>query len=145
MESERTATTRRRFLGTAAGATGAVLATSVLRPSQAAAAVPIDAGNLSSAGTRTFAAASVALELESVSQGFLKSADGADTFADVIVAADGTKHIGSPKVDDLKIVAGFGLNLDFCEWVVGFVGGNAPATMARSFSVRIGRKHERGL
>ena len=117
--------TRRRLLGVAAGATGVALAATVLHPAQAAAAVPGAGPGVSSAGGggRSFSGGKTALELSGVSQGFLRSADGGDTFADVTVEAGGLKHIGPPKLEDFSLEFGFGLGLDLYLWIVGAVGG----------------------
>ena len=117
--------TRRRLLGVAAGATGVALATTVFHPAQAAAAIPGAGSSTQSAGggPRSFSGGRTALELGGVSQGYLRSADGGDTFADVTVGEGGLKQIGAPKLDDFSVEFGFGLGLDFYLWIVGAVGG----------------------
>ena len=65
-------------------------------------------------GTRSFAAGRFALELDGVSCGFLKAADGGDLSADVISEPGGPagfakKHIGQPKYEDFELQAGFDL------------------------------------
>ena len=127
MESNLTATsTRRRLLGVAAGATGAALATTVLHPAQAAAASPGAGPSTRSAGggVRGTTAGLFALELGTVQQGFLRGADGGDTFADVILVG-GQKHISSPvRYDDFSINFGFGMGPELERWVVDSVGQN---------------------
>ncbi len=128
MANDQTATsTRRRFLGTAAGATGVAVAATVWPAQAAAAALPGEGSRaLPAGGGQSFTGGSVGLELDGVAQGFLRSADGGDTFADVIADAGdqiGHKHIGNPKYEDFSLMFGFGLSLDFYSWVVGMVGG----------------------
>ena len=117
--------TRRRLLGVAAGATGVALAATVLHPAQAAAAVPGVGPSTRSAGggPQSFSGGRTALELGGVSQGYVRSADGGDAFADVIVEAGGLKHLGLPKLEDFSVEFGFDLGLDFYLWIVGAVGG----------------------
>ena len=122
MQSNLTATsTRRRLLGVAAGATGVALATTVLHPAQAAAAMPGAGPSTRSAGTvRGATAGPFALELGTVQQGILGSADGGDTFAEVIPPPypGGLKQIGPVRYDDFSINFGFGMGPEFERWVV---------------------------
>ena len=73
-------------------------------------------------GTRSFAAGRFALELDGVSCGFLKAADGGDLSADVISEPGGPagfakKHIGQPKYEDFELQAGFDLAKPFYDWI----------------------------
>ena len=126
MNSDLTATsTRRRLLGVAAGATGVALAATVLHPAQAAAATPGGGPSTASAGgvRGTTSSGLFADELGTVQQGFLRGADGGDTYADV-VRVGGQKHIGPIKYDDFSINFGFGMGQEFERWVVEAVAQN---------------------
>ncbi len=123
MNEERT-TSRRRFLGTAAGATGVALAAAVWRPAQAAAAIPDTGRGVESptAVERTFRAGVFQLNLDRVDAGLLKAQDGGDAYAEVINEETGAttftkKHIGAPKYDDFTIRFGFGMNKAIYDWI----------------------------
>jgi len=132
MTSDQTTTsTRRRLLGTAAGATGLALAATALRASPAVAMVPGTVSNMPSAGGgRSFTGGRVGLDVQGVAQGFLKSADGGDTYADVIATPiDGggfDKQLGQVKYEEFSLEFGFGMGIDFNTWVVNSTGGSQP-------------------
>jgi phage tail-like protein len=74
------------------------------------------------AGTRTIAAGNFALNLDGVTCGFVKSAEGGDAYADVVTITDGAshvtqKHIGGVKYDDIDLSIGFGLGQDVYDWI----------------------------
>jgi phage tail-like protein len=74
------------------------------------------------AGTRSFAAGSFALNLDGVTCGFVKSAEGGDAYADVVTVTDGAshvtqKHIGNVKYGDIDLSIGFGLGQDVYDWI----------------------------
>ncbi len=120
--NERT-TTRRRFLGTAAGATGVALGAAVWGANQAAAAaVPGEATQRLMADKRSFVAGNFTLELDGVSAGFLKDADGGHAYSDVVVEKLGPdhiarKHIGGVKYEDITVNAGLGMSKAFYDWI----------------------------
>ena len=112
-------TSRRSFLGTAAGLTGVALATGAWRPA---------AGPSEAAATRSsFAVGNFALELDGTSAGFLKSVDGGSIYADV-VETTGTpaakKHIGSPKYEDFSLQVGFSMSKAVYDWIDSTWTGN---------------------
>jgi len=74
-----TNTSRRRFLGTAAGLTGAALATGAWRQSPEGAT-----GNAAGGGGRTFSAGGAELQLGTTNMGALRSVEG------------GWVHLGAP-------------------------------------------------
>ncbi|HKC92055.1 MAG TPA: twin-arginine translocation signal domain-containing protein, partial [Candidatus Limnocylindria bacterium] len=76
-------TTRRRFIGTAAGATGVALAAAVW-PSKADAAMPPAGPTTAAATTRAFAAGVFALDLGGTSAGSLHGVDGGSAYSDVV-------------------------------------------------------------
>jgi phage tail-like protein len=87
------------------------------------------------AGTRTFAAGTFALNLDGVTCGFVKSAEGGDAYADVVEITDGAslvtqKHIGGVKYDDIDLSIGFGLAQDVYDWIA--------ATWKRDYSRKDG-------
>jgi len=116
-------TSRRRFLGTAAGATGVALGAAVWGAGQAAAAaIPGEATQKLMAGGRTFSAGKFALEIGTASAGFLEDADGGQAFSDVVVEKLGTdniqhKHLAGVKYEDIAVTAGFGLEKTFYDWI----------------------------
>ncbi|MDP9280836.1 MAG: phage tail protein [Chloroflexota bacterium] len=122
MNEERT-TSRRRFLGTAAGATGVALAAAAWKPAQAAAAVPdIGQGTQSpTAVERRFRPGVFQLNLGGTSAGFLKAIDGGDAYADVITIQPSTgfpvKQIANVKFDDFAVQLDFGMNKLVYDWI----------------------------
>jgi hypothetical protein len=123
MNEERT-TSRRRFLGTAAGATGVALAAAAWKPAQAAAAVPGTGHGTQSptAVERRFRPGVFALTLSGTSAGFLKAIDGGDAYAEVVTIQQGsggfpTKQITNVKFDDFAVQLGFGMNNAVYDWI----------------------------
>lgn len=123
MEADRSgATSRRRFLGTAAGATGVALASVAWRGGEAAAAVPPDATAATRAEVRSYVAGNYALVLDGVSAGFVKSVEGGSAVADVIEEAAGpdgftSKHIGQVKYEDFRMQIGFSMSKAVYDWI----------------------------
>ena len=123
MNEERT-TSRRRFLGTAAGATGVALAAAAWKPTQAAAAVP-DTGQGTQSPTaveRQFRPGFFALTLEGAGAGILKAIDGGDAYAEVVTINTGdggfpVKSIANVKYDDFALQLGFGMATAFYDWI----------------------------
>ena len=124
MEEQNSGTTsRRRFLGTAAGATGVALAAVAWKPAQAAAAIP-DQGprQPSPISGRSFVSGNFSLALEGTNVGVLKSVDGGGATADVItesVGEDGYahKHIGNVKYEEFSMQLGFGMQKAVYDWI----------------------------
>lgn len=123
MNEDRT-TSRRRFLGTAAGATGIALAATAWKPAQAAAAVPDRAPGTRSptAVERRFRPGVFQLNLGGTNAGLLKAVDGGDAYADVITIQPGgvgfsTKQIANVKYDDFALQLGFGMNKPVYDWI----------------------------
>ena len=123
MNEERT-TSRRRFLGTAAGATGVALAAAAWTPTQAAAAVP-DTGQGTQSPTaveRRFRPGVFALTLSGAGAGFLKAIDGGDAHGEVITIPSGSggfpnKTISNLRYDDFALQLGFGMTKAVYDWI----------------------------
>ncbi|MEP6695117.1 MAG: phage tail protein [Chloroflexota bacterium] len=124
MYDQRT-TSRRRFLGTAAGATGVALAASAWKPAQAAAAIPDTGRGTQSPLDRrtTFRSGVFQLNLEGINAGILKSEDGGDAYAEVISVRPGgtstfaSKSISNFKYDRFDVQLGFGMNKAMYDWI----------------------------
>jgi phage tail-like protein len=126
---------RRRFLGGAAGTAGVAMALLNWRGTEAAAATinegtsrelaarPLPGATFRSpAAPRTFTAGKFQLDLGGVSAGFLKGAEGGYATSDVVVEKLGPdhinrKHIGGVKYEDVELNAGTGMSKNFYEWV----------------------------
>ena len=115
-------TSRRRFLGTAAGATGVALAAAAWKPAQAAAAIP-DHGPRVASPIRSFVSGHFSLELGGVNAGFLKSVDGGGATADVIKEQPTSterfsrKHLGNVKYEEFSMQLGFGMTKAVYDWI----------------------------
>jgi phage tail-like protein len=147
MDGERATTSRRRFLGTAAGATGVALGAAALGGGRAAAAVAAQTAAPANAapaaiGPRAYSAGHFALELDQALAGFLKNIDGGGVKADVIELQSGTgesfKHIANIKYEDIAIDIGFSLGKPMYDWITAswnkqFVRKNG-AIVAADFS-----------
>lgn len=119
---DETTTSRRRFLGTAAGATGVAIASTVWNASQAAAALLPSEREVAPADVRSYVAGSYFLNLDNVKCGFLKSVDGGSAYADVINEQIGPsaftrKHIGQPKYEDFSLRIGFSMSKAVYDWI----------------------------
>lgn len=115
-------TSRRRFLGTAAGATGVALAAAAWKPAQAAAAIPDQSPRVASPIQRSYVSGHFALEIGTVQAGFLKSVDGGGATADVIVETVGEdryahKHLGNVKYEEFTMQMGFSMNKAVYDWI----------------------------
>lgn len=116
-------TTRRRFLGTAAGATGVAITAAVWGAGAADAAVANETGARPlQAEKRGFTGGRYALDIGGLKQGWLDSADGGFAFSDVVNEKVGTdhivkKHIGGVKYEDITVNAGAGMSKAFYDWI----------------------------
>lgn len=125
MEEQSSGTTsRRRFLGTAAGATGVALAAAAWKPAQAAAAIPSQGPRQQSPiQGRSYVSGHFGLELDGVQAGFLKSVDGGGATADVITEQpSGTerfshKHLGNVKYEEFSMQFGFSMTKAVYDWI----------------------------
>ncbi|HET7700516.1 MAG TPA: phage tail protein [Candidatus Limnocylindria bacterium] len=122
MDETKSTTSRRRFLGTAAGATGVAIASTVWNASQAAAALVPNAREATPADARTFVGGRFFFNLDGVKCGFLKSVEGGNTYADVVTQQVGAtgfakKHIGQPKYEDLTLQIGFSMSKAVYDWI----------------------------
>ena len=119
------ATTRRRFLGTAAGATGVALASVAWPAGQAAAAVPeTDRAPASPIGgdKRGYTAGKFAFEFGGAAAEWVHSAEGGHATADVVTEKMGAdhlskKHLGNIKYEDLSVAVGAGMSKAFYSWI----------------------------
>jgi hypothetical protein len=117
-------TSRRRFLGTAAGATGVALAAAAWKPAQAAAAIPDQGPRVASPiQGRSFVSGHFGLEIEGAQAGFLKSVDGGGATADVVTEAPAgqdrfsRKHLGNVKYEEFSMQIGFNMNKAVYDWI----------------------------
>lgn len=114
---------RRRFLGTAAGATGVALAAAAWRPAQAAAAIPDQGPRVASPiSGRSYVSGRFALALDGSQVGVLKSVDGGGATADVIEETVGSdrfahKHLGNVKYEDFSMQFDFGMKKGIYDWI----------------------------
>ncbi len=114
-------TSRRRFLGTAAGATGVALAAAAWKPAQAAAAIPDQGGRVASP-IRSFVSGHFSLELDGTNVGVLRSVDGGGATAGVITETVGEdryahKHLGNVKYEEFTMQLGFSMNKAVYDWI----------------------------
>jgi len=124
MDEQTTTTSRRRFLGTAAGATGVAIGAAVWGANQAAAAaIPGEpAQRLPAADKRSFVSGKFALELDGIGAGWLNDADGGQAFSDVVVEKVGAdhvahKHLAGVKYEDITVTCGTGMSKNFYSWI----------------------------
>jgi phage tail-like protein len=127
MGGERATTSRRRFLGTAAGATGVALGAAALGGGRAAAAVaaptPGPANQAPAAiGPRAYSAGHFALELGEELVGVLRDVGGGGIKADVIEFQSGTsgdmfKNLGAVHYEDLTLQTAFSLGKPLYDWI----------------------------
>lgn len=118
------ATTRRRFLGTAAGATGVALASVAWPAGQAAAAVPdTDRAPASPiVNGRGYAAGKFLLDFGTTTAGWVNSAEGGHATSDVVTEKLGPdhvvhKHLAGVKYEDISVSAGTGMSKYFYDWI----------------------------
>ena len=107
-------TSRRAFLGQAAGAAAAVAGAGV-----GAGAL---AGSAAAAGHHTYTAGRFALELGGLPCGALAGVDGGDLSGNVVLDPVGSdqiqrKHIGGVKYEDFTVQAGSGMGKGFYTWI----------------------------
>lgn len=110
---ESSGTSRRRFLGTAAGAAGVAMGASVWGLSNRAEAAGRD---------RAFVAGKYALEIDGLMAGWVHSAEGGHAVADVVNEKLGPshiakKHIGGVKYEDISIDMGFSMSKAVYAWI----------------------------
>jgi len=158
MEEQNSGTTsRRRFLGTAAGATGVALAAAAWTPAQAAAAIP-DQGprQPNPISGRSFVSGNFSLALDGTNVGVLKSVDGGGATAEVISEAVGEdryshKHLGNVKYEEFSMQLGFGMNKAVYDWIAAswtrnFTRKNGAVVAADfKFDVKSERKFSNAL
>ncbi len=116
-------TSRRRFLGTAAGATGVAIGAVVWGSGTASAATPPqDGAQRLMADKRGFVSGRFALELGGTNAGWVQDTEGGNATADVINEKQGSdqiihKHIGNPKYENIAVTAGFNMSRSFYDWI----------------------------
>lgn len=118
---EDTRTSRRAFIGTAAGLTGAALAAGAWRPIG-------DPGEASP--SRSYTAGQFQLELDGVSAGFVRKAQGGNISADVANVPSGSyyrkKHIANLRYEDFELDIDLSLAGTVYQWINGAWTGGAP-------------------
>ena len=112
-----TNTSRRRFLGTAAGLTGAALATGAWRQSPEGAT-----GNAAGGGGRTFSAGGAELQLGTMNMGALRSVEGGWVSAKVMNRAEAglyyfKKELAEATYDDVVLEIGLSMKSDVYAWI----------------------------
>ena len=127
MDGERTTTSRRRFLGTAAGATGAAIGAVALSGKAAAAVAPQTGAAANPAGggigARVYTSSHFALELNNKEMvGFLRDVEGGGIKADVIEFQTGSsgdilKNLGRLHYEDLSVQMGFSMSKTIYDWI----------------------------
>ena len=117
-------TTRRRFLGTAAGVTGAAIAATI-DPNKAAAAQLPRETQATSAHSSAFTKANFTIELANQTQAGLKSADGGESIGQVVAFRNGNdpvanKFLGSVKTEEFHLLTPVSesLGLPWAQWIV---------------------------
>ena len=114
-------TSRRSFIGTAAGLTGAALAAGAWRP----------AGDpREGSPSRSYTAGSFALELNGTVAGFVRKAQGGNISADVATMSSGSyyraKHITNVRYEDFELDIDLSLAASVYQWINGSWTGGAP-------------------
>ena len=126
MGGDRSSTTssRRRFLGTAAGATGVALGAAAFGTNRAAAAVvPEGAPQIQAADKRSYVASHFALDLDNTGQiGFLKDVEGGNITAQVVEINLGNgnppiKHISTLKFEDITLQIDLAMPKPIYDWI----------------------------
>ena len=122
MRTSANGTTRRRFLGAAAGVTGAAVVAAIDPGRANAATIAKDPASASAASNR-FVGAALGLETGTTAQANLKEADGGDTYSDVVTVRSSEdpvkhKHIGQPKYEVSSVRASLDTGLDYATWIV---------------------------
>src|SRR5512141_2907143 len=116
-------TSRRRFLGTAAGATGVALGAAVWGAGTAAAAVTgTDGPKPLMADRRSFVAGRYALDIGGATTGWVHDVEGGHETADVVNEKQGTdgiihKHIAGVKYEDITVQVGFSMSKAVYDWI----------------------------
>lgn len=126
MGGDRSSTTssRRRFLGTAAGATGVVLGAAAFGSSRAAAAVAPQGGpQIQAADKRSYSAGHFMLDFDGTgTAGFLKDVDGGNIRAEVVEIQSGTtnetlKSISTLSFEDINLRIGLSMTNTIYDWI----------------------------
>ncbi|HKW78195.1 MAG TPA: phage tail protein [Candidatus Limnocylindria bacterium] len=147
---------RRRFLGTAAGATGVALGAAVWGSQQAAAAVFPPAGAQAlPANQRAFVSGRFALDLGSGENkqpaGFLQDMEGGGATSDVVLEKVGAdhvqkKHIAGVKYEDITVNVGTGMSKAFYSWISATWSANPQrkdgSIVAADFNLNAMQKRE---
>ncbi len=126
---------RRRFLGGAAGAAGVALALTTWRADTAAAASqseetarelaarpPGGPTSRSPIANRSFTSGKFAIEIDGMSAGWVQSVEGGHTTSDVVTEKSGAdhiahKHIAGAKYEPITLNAGTGMSKQFYDWI----------------------------
>jgi hypothetical protein len=114
---------RRRFLGTAAGATGVAVGAAVWGTGTAAAAMlPQGGAQPLMAEKRGFVSGKFALELSGTNAGWVQDTEGGNATADVVNEKLGTdhlirKHIAGVKYEEFALTLGFNMQKSVYDWI----------------------------
>src|SRR6185503_391838 len=152
-QSGSTTTSRRRFLGTAAGATGVAIGTAVWGSGSAAAAVLPQAGAQPlMADKRGFVSGRFAIEIGGKA-GWIQDTEGGHATSDVVnekLGADHIihKHIAGVKYEQIAVTAGFSMQKEFLDWIAaswkvqGQFARKDGAIVAADFNLEAKQKRE---
>ena len=114
-------TSRRSFIGTAAGLTGAALAAGAWRP-------VTETREMSP--SRSYTTSNFALELNGAMAGFVRRAQGGNLSADVATSSSGSyyraKHITNVRYEDFELDIDLSLAGTVYQWINGSWTGGAP-------------------
>lgn len=117
-------TSRRRFLGTAAGATGVALGAAIWGSERAAAALPASDGaaDPNPLAGRGYTPGRFALDIGGTAAGWIQDVEGGHATADVVNEKQGTdyivhKHIGNVKYEDITMQVGFSMSKAVYDWI----------------------------
>jgi hypothetical protein len=121
--AEEGTTSRRRFLGTAAGATGVALGAAVWGSGQAAAAILPQSGAQSlMADKRGYVAGKFALDIGGTDAGWIQDTEGGSAVSDVVDEKQTTtgltkKHLAGVKYEDIAVQIGFSMSKAVYDWI----------------------------
>lgn len=124
MSGKGTTSSRRRFLGTAAGATGVAIGAALGASRAAGAIAPDDSshGQPAGIGPRAYVASHFALELDTNPSEFVQDVQGGGLKADVIEFQQGNssfiqKQLGSVAFDDIDVQIGVPQATPLLDWI----------------------------